>query len=42
MNDFLNPEIFEGETLSNEEYLKRGVSDRIPDNFMATDKTNNV
>lgn len=42
MNDFLNPEIFEDETLSNEEYLKRGVSDRIPDNFMATDRTNKV
>ncbi|MEC6128296.1 GspE/PulE family protein [Acinetobacter ursingii] len=42
MNDFLNPKIFEDETLSNEEYLKRGVSDRIPDNFMATDNTNKV
>lgn len=42
MNDFLKPKIFQDETLSNEEYLKRGVSDRIPDNFMATDKTNKV
>ena len=42
MNDFLNPKIFENETLSNEEYLKRGVSDRIPDNFMATDNTNKI
>ena len=40
MIDFLNPKIFQNETLSDEEYLKRGVSDRIPDNFMATDKTN--
>lgn len=40
MNDFLNPKIFQDETLSDEEYLKRGVSDRVPDNFMATDKTN--
>ncbi|MFX2257901.1 GspE/PulE family protein [Acinetobacter variabilis] len=42
MIDFLNPKIFQDETLSDEEYLKRGVSDRIPDNFMATDKTNKL
>ncbi len=42
MNDFLNPKIFQNETLSDEEYLKRAVSDRIPDNFMATDKTNKL
>lgn len=42
MNDFLNPNIFKEEHLSAEEYLKRGVSDRIPDNFMANDTTNKV
>lgn len=42
MNDFLNPNIFRDESLSDEEYLKRGVSDRIPDNFMATDETNKI
>ena len=34
MNDFFFFFLFEDETLSNEVYLKRGVSVRIPDNFM--------
>lgn len=40
MTDFLNPDIFKDEKLSDEEYVKRGDVDRIPDNFICVDKTN--
>lgn len=40
MNDFLKPDIFKNETLTDEEHLKRGGSDRIPDNFIIVDSTN--
>lgn len=40
MNDFLRPDFFKDETLTDEEYLKRGGADRIPDNFIVVDSTN--
>lgn len=40
MNDFLKPTIFLNENLTDEEYLTRGGSDRIPEEFIWVDENN--
>ncbi|NNH79207.1 type II/IV secretion system protein [Acinetobacter sp. ANC 5380] len=38
--DFLSPNIFKKESFSSEEAIKRGLVDRIPDQFIVVDSTN--